>query len=108
MVGHLLFFHLWIFSFSFNLLFHSDLCCPQVIAKVHNLMWQRVHFFQRLEVVVTRRVYIAHNMDKNEEVQVGLEAARSEATAAWKLAKEDACLLRKVENEKEASQTEAR
>ena len=54
------------------------------------------------------RAYIAHNMDENEELQVGLETARSEATAAWNLVEEGACLLRKVGDDKEASHTEAR
>ena len=54
------------------------------------------------------RAYIAHNMDENEELQVGLETAKSEATTAWKLVEEGACLLRKVGDDKEASQTKDR
>ena len=54
------------------------------------------------------REYIAHNMDENEELQVGLETAKSEATTAWKLVEEGACLLRKVGDDKEASQTKDR
>ena len=52
------------------------------------------------------RAYIAHNMDENEKLLVDLEMTRSEVVVAWKLAKEDAYLLRKVEEEKKALQVE--
>ena len=48
------------------------------------------------------RTYIAHNMDENEKLLVDLEMTRSEVVVAWKLAKEDAYLLRKVVEEKKA------
>lgn len=53
------------------------------------------------------KAYIAHNMDENEELQVGLETTRSEATIARKLAEEGACLLRKADEEKKVSQAKA-
>lgn len=46
-------------------------------------------------------------MDRNEELLVGLEMAKSKVVTAWKLAEEGACLLRKTDEEKEASQVEA-
>ena len=51
--------------------------------------------------------YITHNMNKNEELLVGLKMARGEAVATQKLAEDGVCLLRKVEEEKKASQAEA-
>nr|CAN68727.1 hypothetical protein VITISV_033603 [Vitis vinifera] len=53
------------------------------------------------------RAYIAHNMDGNGELLTNLEMAGSEVVATQKLAKEGACLLRKVEKEKEAPQVKA-
>lgn len=52
--------------------------------------------------------YIAHNMNGNEELPTDLETTMSEVTTAQKLTKQGANLLRKIEEEKEASQTEAR
>ena len=59
--------------FFFSILFHNDLCCPYVIVEVRNLIRQQVHFFQRLEAIETMMAYIAHNMDENEELLVGLK-----------------------------------
>lgn len=55
-----------------------------------------------MEAIETMRTYIAHNMEENEELLAGLEITRSEVVAPWKLVEEDVCLLRKVEEEKEA------
>lgn len=73
--------------FSFNLLFHNDLCCPQVIPGVCNLMQQQTHLFQWLEAAETTSAYIAHNMNGNEELLTDLETTRSEVTTAQKLTK---------------------
>lgn len=54
------------------------------------------------------KAYIAYNMDGNEELQVGLETTRSEATVARKLAEEGAYLLMKANEEKKVSQAKAR
>lgn len=48
------------------------------------------------------RTYIAHNIDENEELLTSLETTRSETVAPRKLAEEDVCLLRMIEEEKEA------
>ena len=50
-----------------------------------------------MEATETMRAYIAHNMDRNEELLSSLEMAMSETIATLKLAEEDDCLLRKVE-----------
>lgn len=47
-------------------------------------------------------------MEKNKELLADLETARSKVTTVQKLAKKDACLLRKTKKEKETSQAEAR
>ena len=47
-------------------------------------------------------------MDGNEDLLANLETTKSEIVAAQELAEEGASLLRKVEEEKEASQAEAR
>ena len=47
--------------------------------------------------------YIAHNMDKNEELLVDLKMVRGEDVASQKLVEECVCLLRKVKEENEAS-----
>ena len=52
------------------------------------------------------RPYIAYNMDKNKELLVDLETARSEVATARKLAEKGASLLRKVEEEKKTFQAE--
>lgn len=54
------------------------------------------------------KAYISHNMDDNEELQVGLEMTRSEVIVARKLAEEGAYLLRKADEEKKVSQAKAR
>ena len=54
------------------------------------------------------RAYIAHNMDKNEDLLVSLEMTKSEATAAWKFAEEGDGLLRKTEEEEKVVKVEAR
>nr|CAN72402.1 hypothetical protein VITISV_033808 [Vitis vinifera] len=54
----------------------------EVIVGVQNLMWQHIHLFYRLEIVETMKAYIAHNMDKNEDLLASLEMTKSEATAA--------------------------
>ena len=59
-----------------------------------------------MEATETMRAYIAHNMDRNEELLASLEMAMSETAATRNLAEEGACLLRKVEEE-EASHVEA-
>ena len=53
-----------------------------------------------MEAVETMKAYIAHNMNENEELQVGLETTRSEVIVAQKLAKEGVYLLRKAKEEK--------
>lgn len=53
------------------------------------------------------RVYIAHNMDDNEDLRARLELAKSEAAATRKLAKEGVELLRKTKEGKEATKVEA-
>ena len=46
------------------------------------------------------RTYISYNMDRNKELLVDLETARSEATTTQKLTEKGSCLLRKAEEEK--------
>ena len=58
---------------------------------------------QQLEAVETMMAYIAHNMDKNEELLVDLKMVRGEDVASQKLVEECVCLLRKVKEENEAS-----
>ena len=70
-------------------------------------MRQRALIFLWLEVVETMRSYIAYNMDKNKELLVDLETARSEVATARKLAEKGASLLRKIEEEKKTFQAEA-
>nr|CAN69098.1 hypothetical protein VITISV_025440 [Vitis vinifera] len=74
-----------------------------VIVEVCNLIRQRAHFLQQLEAVETMMAYIAHNMDKNEELLVDLKMVRGEDVASQKLVEECVCLLRKVKEENEAS-----
>lgn len=50
------------------------------------------------------RVYVAQNMDGNEDLLSSFEMAKSEVAATWKLAEEVASLLRKTEEENKASQ----
>lgn len=54
------------------------------------------------------RAYIAHNMDGSEDLRTNLETMKSEVVAYWKLVEEGTSLLRKVEEEKEAVQTNTR
>lgn len=79
-----------------------------MIVGVQNLMWQHIHLFYRLEIVETMKAYIAHNMDKNEDLLASLEMTKSEATAAWKFAEEGGGLLRKTEEEEKVVKVEAR
>ena len=51
------------------------------------------------------RAYIAHNMDGSEDLRTNLKNMKSEVVAYWKLVEEGTSLLRKVEEEKEAVQT---
>ena len=53
------------------------------------------------------RAQIAHNVDENEDLVANLEMMKSEAAAIQELAKESVGLLRKIEEEKDASQVEA-
>lgn len=52
--------------------------------------------------------YVAHNMDENEDLLASLETAKSDVVVARKLVKERTSLLRKIKEEKEAVQVEAR
>ena len=70
-------------------------------------MQQRAHIFHRLEATETMRAYVARNVDKNEDFLANLETTKSEVAAAWELVEESVSLMRKVEEEKETSQTEA-
>ena len=71
-------------------------------------MQQRAHIFHRLEAAETMRAQVAHNVDKNEDFFANLETTKSEVAAAQELVEESVGLMRKVEEEKEKSQTEAR
>lgn len=53
------------------------------------------------------RAQVAHKVDENEDLVSNLEMAKSKASTAQELAKESVGLLRKTEEEKEASQVEA-
>nr|CAN67980.1 hypothetical protein VITISV_005014 [Vitis vinifera] len=64
--------------------------------------------FYQLEATETMRAYIAHNMDGSEDLRTNLETMKSEVVAYWKLVEEGTSLLRKVEEEKEAVQTNTR
>lgn len=54
------------------------------------------------------RSYIAHNMDRSEELCSKLKSVEGELAAAQKVAGEEAELLRKAEEEREAAEAEAR
>lgn len=54
------------------------------------------------------RAYIAHNMYDKEEIRAKLKAIEGKLVAAWKIADERVGLMRKVEEEKEAIEAEAR
>ena len=49
------------------------------------------------------RAYVAHNMDRNEDLITSLKTVKSEVVAARKLDEEGVCLLRKAKENKEAS-----
>lgn len=53
------------------------------------------------------RAYIAHHMDSGEDLRSKLKLAKSELAADWKIADEGVGLLRKVEEAREAAETEA-
>ncbi|WKA13341.1 hypothetical protein VitviT2T_030648 [Vitis vinifera] len=53
------------------------------------------------------RTCVAHNVDGNEDLLANLKTTKSEVVATQELAEEGVGLLRKVEEEKEASQAEA-
>lgn len=61
-----------------------------------------------MEAVETMKMYIAHNMDDNEELRAKLEMIEGELTVAQKLVDERVGLLRKIEEGKEATKVEAR
>ena len=65
-------------------------------------MRQYTHLFHWLEAIETMRAYVTHNMDEDEDFLASLETTKSKAAAARKLAKEEAGMLRKAEEEKEA------
>ena len=54
------------------------------------------------------RAYIAHNLDGSEDLCTNLETMKSEVVTYWKLVEEGTGLLRNVEEEKEAVQTNTR
>ena len=58
-----------------------------------------------MEATETMRAYVAHNMDRNEDLITSLKTVKSEVVAARKLDEEGVCLLRKAKENKEASQT---
>lgn len=47
--------------------------------------------------------YLAHNVDRNEDLITNLETTKNEAAATQKLAEEGVDLLRKAKEKKEAS-----
>lgn len=53
-----------------------------MVADICNLMRERALFFKRLEVAKSMRAYIAHNMDKSEELNSKLRLMESELAAA--------------------------
>lgn len=95
----------FVLVFNFLLTF---LLPSQVVAGVRNLMRQNAQLFKLLEAAKTMRAYIAHNMDGNEELRVGLEAADGELAVAQKVIDEGVKLLKKTENVKETVKAEAR
>lgn len=70
-------------------------------------MRQRAHLFQPLEVTETMRAYVAHNMDRNEDLLASLEMTRNEAVVVQNLSEEGVGLLRKADEKKDVSQAEA-
>ena len=101
-VSHFPFFYYFALASSFIMI---SLLPHQVIAGVRNLMWQHAQLFYQLEATETMRAYIAHNMDGSEDLRTNLKNMKSEVVAYWKLVEEGTSLLRKVEEEKEAVQT---
>nr|CAN73173.1 hypothetical protein VITISV_007717 [Vitis vinifera] len=81
---------------------------PLVVANVCNLMQHRAMLFKRLEATKTMRVYIAHNMDDNEELRAKLKSVEDEFTVARKVVDEGVKLLRKTEKRKETAKAESR
>ncbi|RVW92988.1 hypothetical protein CK203_032798 [Vitis vinifera] len=79
-----------------------------VVANVCNLMQHRAMLFKRLEATKTMRVYIAHNMDDNEELRAKLKSVEDEFTVARKVVDEGVKLLRKTEKRKETAKAESR
>ena len=51
-------------------------------------MQHRAMLFKRLEATKTMRVYIAHNMDDNEELRAKLKSVEDEFTVARKVVDE--------------------
>ena len=78
-----------------------------MIVEVRNHIRQQAHIFQRLEAIETMMAYIAHNMDKNGELLVVMKTTMSEVVTTQKLVEKGVFLLRKVEEEKKASQAKA-
>ena len=79
-----------------------------MVANVCNLMQHRAMLFKRLEATKTMRVYIAHNMDDNEELRAKLKSVEDEFTVARKVVDEGVKLLRKTEKRKETAKAESR
>ena len=69
-------------------------------------MWKHTHLFHQLEATETKRAYVAHNMDENEDLLASLEMEKGKVAASRKLAEEGTSLLRKIEEEKETVQVE--
>lgn len=70
-------------------------------------MRQHAHLFQPLEVIETMRAYVAHNMDRNEDLLANLEMTKNEAVVVQNLFEEGIGLLRKADEKKNVSQAEA-
>lgn len=71
-----------------------------MVSNVCNLMWEGALLFKWLEAAKTKRAYIAHNIDENEELRSKLKSMENEIVGAWKVADEEIGLLRKMENGK--------
>lgn len=74
-----------------------------MVVGVRNLLQQQAHVFQQLEAVETMKIYIAHNIDGNEDLLASLEIAKSKVVVAHKLVEESVCLLKKGEKKNETS-----
>lgn len=80
----------------------------QIVVDVCNLDRQCTILFKRLEVAEAMKAFITQRMDRSEELHSKLKLAESKLAIARKVVDERAESLRKVEEERETVNAEAR